>query len=291
MISGVRKVNVHLMQYALREKEVNAIRYYLACRLLDPEGSGWVEIEEVKPKLAIAFNVKPKTVQNNLYKLVGKGIGRVDNGRLYYSCIEAVTLGLGDHINSRSIEMSLEDISGSIVQTRAFFEKAFLASVKHNITRDKITERLGISRSTQLKYEKHNGVEETKRFSFLDLGPVNAQYLAVLRHNGEPVFFRKVDGQIRLHRQIGNRYGVDLDIVKRRVRRKPDMLSFMPKAPVDKLYFDDPESAYKHWTKNDTSKDVLYPYKWRNGELIFAILHNKKGESMVVDKYLYESNI
>lgn len=282
------KVNVHLMQYALKEREVNSIRYYLACRLLDKNGKGWVYISDVKPELSILFGVTEKTVQNNIYTLASKGIGRINSGRFYYNSLESVTLGLGPSINRKAVEVTLETLRGGVVNTRAFFEKAFLATVPHSITRDKITERIGISRNTQRKYESKNGVEETKKFGFVDFGKLDKKYLALLRHHGEPIFFVN-DGGMRIYRQIGNQYNVNLDLVKRKVRK--GTFSHMPKTPAKKLFHNDLDQAFDYWQNEGESVDALYKYKENSSRVVFSILHNKSGPSMVVDKYFYEANL
>lgn len=289
-MKGVKKINVDLLQYSLREKEVNSIRYYIALRIYDRRGEGRLEVSKVKPKLAVLFGVSPKTVSNNLSLLQDKGIGNLDNGYFYYKCIEEITLALGSTISSKAVEVELNDIRGGIVKSRAFFEKAFLATVRHNITRENIGERLGLSRKTQLKYEGINGVEPTKLYSFVDLGKFNEHYLKSLRHTGEPVFAMRRNNELRLYRQIGNRYEPDIKVVKRRVRKKDKLSHKTPKATVKRLFHDNPEQAYSYWSKNDTAVDALYPIEGTN-DTIFGVLHNKKEWSIVGYQEVYESNI
>ena len=162
------KINVHLIEAIVQDKKQNPFRYYVAAHLQDKDGKGWFYIDEYVSLISIAFSVKPKTVQNMIYKMVELKWGTIDKSgtRFFYISQDrlAQQLYVIDY-SKHAAKLDWEHL-GRVKDIRATLYAAILANKKEEktIARATIQQLTGHARRTQRKYEDHLCIR--KRFNY-----------------------------------------------------------------------------------------------------------------------------
>lgn len=267
-----RIIYAQLLQEASKVKKVNLTRYALAISMLDEDGQGWVKTHVIEDILSDCFEVTKKTVRNNIYKCVEIGFGNLtkDGSTFYYRKQEKMAEALGFRITRRtSVEMSLEDLSGSVVDARAAFSDAVLSSLskgekKVTITRATRKKLTGRDRRTQRKYDKRRGVKTTSNFAVLD--EFSEYNLQRALYKGKPAFvFTDFFNQLHagpkaafVVQQMANSYVGNFSVRKRRISNKLNFNEPLVSVEPVHLYFEDPIEAAERWTQ-DQLHDAFFP--------------------------------
>lgn len=238
------KVYTELLSAASLWKQTTQLQYYLALRLLDKRGVGWVEVAYAQEVLSKEFGVKPKTVLNNLYKLQNAGFAAINGSRIYYYKQERVLKAIcgEDLVTTKAILVGMADLSQGTVTVRAFFETALLA---HNNTMSRNTRQKvgGRSPRTQRKYEELVGAEATRNCAVIS--SVSEYAVQAAKENDIPVFIAMVDGQWMLLRHLPNSYAVPHQATRRYSTLTLRGVPLEQRATA--VFFEDVGKALKAW--------------------------------------------
>ena len=233
------KVFSEIMSAASRWRQPNQLRYYIALRILDTQGCGWVTLAQAQESLSIQFGVKPKTVLNNLYKVQNAGLGSFseDRTRFYYKNQERALYSIcGEGLKTNNaVLVGLEHLTTS---HRAFFETAPLA---HNDTMSRKTreEIGGRTARTQRKYEEELGIIAKRNCAIMC--PATDYELRAAEENKLPVFTTIMDGQLMLMRHLPNSYTVGHEPTRKYT------LKLNRQKWATRVFFDDTKEAVREW--------------------------------------------
>lgn len=221
------KVNVHILQAVMRARHQNLLRYHLAMLLTDKNRSGKVTLADYIPTVAEKFQVKEKTVVNNLYRLQGAGYGSMTETHFYYRSLNKLPYDYGT-LSTLAVWVGWDNLL-TIQDMRAFCYQTALIhkSGEKTIARETLQQITGHTNKTQLKYESRGGVK--KQANYASLGRYSrvkyeaALYTESSKNFGSPVFIGNSpdDKHSYIMRQIPNTYWGNLKIGKRRCS-KPD---------------------------------------------------------------------
>lgn len=231
------KLNVHTIQAVMRARLQNYLRYHVAMLLLDKKRSGCVLLADYIPTVSQKFQVKPKTVINNLYKLQEAGWGKFGGDYFYYKSIDKLPLNI---VNPSTLAVRVDWTRLLTIDSwRAFCYQTTLVNKKgyKTVSRATLHDITGHSNKTQIKYEKRVGVD--KRFNFGILGRYggnqtkleNVYYTesdktkkcirVFLGNVATKTAKGKTNYQSYFMRQVSNTYFTELQMGKRRYN-KPD---------------------------------------------------------------------
>ena len=247
------KVFSELLSAASLWKQTSQLRYYLALRIIDQAGAGWLMVEDAQKILAFLFGVKQKTVLNNLYKVQKAGFGTFSNDRtrFYYVCQQAVLTAIceGELKTNHAVWVGIEHLTDGTF-ARAFFETAPLA---HNNTMSRKTrEKIGgRTPRTQRKYEEELGIVAKRNCA--ELGPATEYNQEAAKQCGIPTFIAMVHGQPMLMRHLPTSY-----TTQHHPTRKFKLDLRRHTVWANRIFFDDVEKAIRAW---DEGKQEVYVKK------------------------------
>lgn len=273
------KVPTSLMSEYSKLNMVNAFRYYLALRIFDSyDGSGKVDKDYFITIVSEKFNVKPKTVLNNLYKLqTEKFIYDMDDEFIYYPTYNVLVKTHNLNPTSQSaIWVNLQDLS-DYLKTKALFATAFLSRNKH-VSRAKRQEITGVTPKTQLKYDKLLNV--TRRFNHAILGEYSDYLFYFYQYEGFPVYVYTDEKGIYgkknkkyVARQIVNSYETGVEACSyRKLNLCGHLNTSVNEGNYTRLFFD----GEQHPTRSDTNDSYFHQEgkmwgfvpQYRPGELL-----------------------
>lgn len=256
------KIYRDLLLATNQQREVNNIRYMLALRQLDENGS--VATQVILDEFSIKFGVTPKTVLNRLHLCVAKGFGNFNpQGTRFYYYSQLRLLEALHQPHTSNICVELNDFSGSVVEVRARFHGACMAAQNPyiTITRKSIQKITNRAKKTQRKYEKLNGTEVTTNYARYREYTGNEHELDQLLYLGHPVFVQQdsKSGKYYIVRQLANSYLLPYSKSSKK-SKTPCIKSGWGK--VQRVYYDNDKVAYEAWLADDKLNDVFY---WNNG--------------------------
>lgn len=220
------KVNIHILQGAARANQQNYLRYYLAMVLSDKKRTGKVILADYVPLVVEKFQVKAKTVRNNLHKLVSAGYGSLTETHFYYRGLSKLPYECKDPTTT-AIWIDWPDIKTVQTMRALCYQTALVhKSGKRTIARETLQEITGHSNKTQIKYEAIAGVKKEANYANLGHYTPEAYKSALynernLKQRSNPVFVGNspITHQACIMRQIPNTYESNLKIGKRRYNK------------------------------------------------------------------------
>lgn len=240
----------------------------MSLRQLDPEGSGWVEVNKILEVLPVKFGVMPKTIKNNLHICENKGYGAfsLSGERFYYVDQYNLIQAMGGQFTSRSA-VHIDNFDGSVVKVRARFHAALLATHGSEITMSRYTinQLSGRAKKTQRKYERLNGTLVKPNFARFREYKGNKHELDSIRYAGHAAFidYDKKTNKHYITKQLANSYSLDFKRTRKKTR---DPLIIMGRGNHQRVYFNSLKAAEKEWIKNDYVCDV---YFWNDQEHVY----------------------
>jgi hypothetical protein len=263
------KIYRDLLLATNQQKEVNNIRYMLALRQLDENGS--VATQVILDEFSVKFGVQPKTVLNRLHVCVNKGYGNFNpQGTRFYYYSQLRLLEALHHPHESNICVELDDFSGSVVEVRARFHGACMAGQNPymTITRKSIQTITHRAKKTQRKYEKLNGTEVESNFARLKEYKGNQYELDRVQFLGHPAFIQQntKSGKYYIVRQLANSYFNDFK--KTRKKSKHPCIK-RGRGNFTQIFYETEKKAFEAFC-NDTTTDVYYwkagTWRWYLGE-------------------------
>lgn len=194
---------------ALNEKCVPQYQLWLACRLLDTDGRGWLSTQNVQQQLTAKDAPLRLFGKRRLRQVLQRGNGRFwtwdkQQHRIWLAGISRIALRLGVHkLTGNPVLLPAHTLTNGIGSFKAHLYAAWHSGRRKPNPISRATQRqlLGVPERTQRHYEQRAGVKVTPN---LAVGvPYSAENLEMHTWRRGRAVFQFVDKQGRLGKQNG----------------------------------------------------------------------------------------